>query len=173
MNHIKPCAQQRVVDVIWCYLAVWRDDALCYHNNRLLSHPCYLSSLQFLFDPDLIHILQQLCMEICILWWKSLMKRWLASRQSCCSLLVHIHLCNPEISWVQASADWTADPSAPVESAKWRAMLVVKHDLNLTCLRCYRTFVKCLWSYWRTWNGLVRSLCGRLYISTPERTDEI
>lgn len=56
---IKPWTQQFVVDVIWCYQAVWRGFVLSQQQQdpHLLLHPCYLSSLWFLFDPDPFHIL--------------------------------------------------------------------------------------------------------------------
>lgn len=113
-------------------------------DRHLQSLPCYLRSLQFLFDANLFHILQELHLEICFLWWKSLMKYWLQSQQSCCSLLVHIHLCNPEISWVQASLDCAVrlassarrpDGSCKISVSRFIDVLVVKHYLTLTCLQ--------------------------------------
>lgn len=86
--------------LLWrCFL--WSHQPQDWH---LLALPCYLPTFQFLFYQDLFHIL--LHIVICFLWVAEIDEILAAVPVKLVFSLLHIDLCNPEISWVQASLDW-------------------------------------------------------------------
>ncbi len=142
------CLTQSVVDVIWFYLLVRRDGAFCDHTNHKIGTSWHCPVISPLFSSCFIRIFFYVLLDIviCFLWWQRLMKYWLLSQWSFCSLwftftsviLRFPHWTGPYV-WHVAATDPPAPAGSDPQSVMWWALLVSRYNYIFLSLSILHT----------------------------------